>query len=60
MWQVEIQAKLEDKHVVKIHDTVSLPQEKQLFVVMDCCEGGNLMQWIRRCRKHQMLNETVS
>ena len=57
--QVEIQAKLDDKHVVKIFDTVQVPSAKQLFIVMEYCEGGNLMQWVERNRKHQLLNETV-
>ena len=46
--------------VVKILDTVSVTETRQLFIVMELCEGGNLFQWIQRNRKHKMLNETVS
>ena len=58
--QVQIQAQIDDSHVVKILDTVSATETRQLFIIMEYCEGGNLLQWIRRNRKHKMLNETVS
>ncbi len=57
--QVELQAKIDDKHVVKIFDTVQSPSTKQLFIIMEYCEGGNLLQWVERNRKHDLLNETV-
>lgn len=57
--QVQIQAGLEDEHVVKIFDTISLPEKGQLFIIMEFCEGGNLLQWIKRNRRHQQLNQTV-
>ena len=58
--KVQIQAQIDDSHVVKILDTVSVTETRQLFIVMELCEGGNLFQWIQRNRKHKMLNETVS
>lgn len=58
--KVQIQAQIDDAHVVKILDTVSVTETRQLFIVMELCEGGNLLQWIQRNRKHKMLNETVS
>lgn len=58
--KVQIQAQIDDSHVVKILDTVSVTEMRQLFIVMELCEGGNLFQWIQRNRKHKMLNETVS
>ena len=58
--KVQIQAQIDDSHVVKILDTVSVTETSQLFIVMELCEGGNLFQWIQRNRKHKMLNETVS
>lgn len=58
--QVQIQAQIDDSHVVKILDTVSATETRQLFIIMEYCEGGNLLQWIRRNRKHKMLNEIVS
>ncbi len=45
--------------MVKIVDTISVPEALQLFIVMEYCEGGNLREWIRRNRKHSALNETV-
>lgn len=57
--EVEIQAGLDDDHVVRIHDTIPLMHERELFVVMEYCEAGNLMQWIRRIRKHHMVTELL-
>ena len=57
--QVQIQAGLEDDHVVKIYDTISLPDKKEMFIVMEYCEGGNLLQWIQRTRRHKLLNQMV-
>ncbi len=45
--------------MVKIYDTISLPEKEQLFIVMEFCEGGNLQQWIKRNRRHQQLNQIV-
>ena len=56
---MQIQAAIDDKHVVKIFDTIKIPSAKQLFIVMGFCEGGNLLEWVKRNRKHQLLNETV-
>lgn len=56
---MKIQADIDADRVVKIVDTVSLPEARQLFIVMEYCEGGNLREWIRRSRKHGTLNETV-
>ena len=57
--QVQIQAGIDDKHVVKIYDTINVPGTKKLFIVMEFCEGGNLLQWIKRNRKHKMLNQKI-
>ena len=57
--QVQIQAGLEDDHVVKIYDTISLPDKNEMFIVMEYCEGGNLLQWIQRTRRHKLLNQMV-
>lgn len=57
--QVEIQAKMDDVHVVKILDTVSVPSSRCLVIIMEYCEGGNLLQWIKRSRRHELLNEPI-
>ena len=57
--QVQIQAYIDADHVVKIRDTILLPEAKQLVIIMEYCEGGNLREWIRRNRKHGTLSETV-
>ena len=57
--QVQIQAGIDDKHVVKIYDTINVPGTKKLFIVMEFCEGGNLLQWIKRNRKHKLLNQKI-
>ena len=44
---------------MKIYDTISIQEGKKLFIVMEYCEGGNLLQWIKRNRKHKLLNEKV-
>ena len=54
-----IQAKMDDIHVVKIFDTVTIPSLKRMVIVMEYCEGGNLLQWIKRNRRHQLLNERL-
>lgn len=28
-------------------------------MIMEYCEGGNLLEWIKRNRRHQLLNEKV-
>ena len=45
---------------MKIYDTISLPDKRQMFVVMEYCDGGNLLQWIKRSRRHKLLNQLVS
>ena len=57
--QVKIQADLDADNVVKIYDTISLPERDQMFIVMEYCEGGNLLQWIKRHRRHQLINQLV-
>ena len=57
--QVQIQAGIDDKHVVKIYDTINIHEAKKLFIVMEYCEGGNLLQWIKRNRKYKLLNEKL-
>lgn len=57
--EVEIQAGLNDDHVVRIFDTIPLLHERELCVVMEFCEAGNLMQWIKRIRKHHMVTELL-
>ena len=56
--QVRIQAGVNDEQVVKIYDTITV-EEKEMFIVMEYCEGGNLLQWIKRSRRHKLLNQTV-
>lgn len=50
---------MEDEHVVKIYDTITLSDKGQMFIVMEYCEGGNLQQWIKRSRRHKLRNQTV-
>lgn len=59
MKEVRIQAGVEDEHVVKIYDTITLSDKGQMFIVMEYCEGGNLQQWIKRSRRHKLRNQTV-
>ena len=30
-----------------------------MVIIMEYCEGGNLLEWIKRCRRHELLNEAV-
>jgi len=55
--QVEIQARVDDPHVVKIYETFMLASVKKMVIIMEYCDGGNLLEWIKRCRKHELLNE---
>ena len=45
--------------MVRIHETITV-EGKEMFIVMEYCEGGNLYQWIKRTRRHKLLNQTVS
>ena len=58
-WKVEIQAKIDDIHVVKIFETISIPMSKRMVIVMEYCDGGNLLQWVERNRRHELLNERL-
>ena len=55
--QVHLQAQLQDPHVVNVYDMIESGNE--LVIIMEFCEGGNLMEWIERNRRHQMINEKV-
>ena len=44
---------------MKIYDTIALPAKEEMFIVMEYCEGGNLLEWIKRNRRHKLLNEIV-
>ena len=57
--QVSIQAKIDDTHVVKIYDTIRIPSNGRMVIVMEYCEGGNLHEWIKRNRRHESLNECI-
>ena len=56
---MNIQAKIDDEHVVKIFDTVLIPSSRRMVIVMEYCEGGNLLEWVKRGRRHQLLNEQL-
>ena len=56
--QVHLQAQLQDPHVVNVYDMIESGNE--LVIIMEFCEGGNLMEWIERNRRHQMINEKVA
>ena len=58
MLQVKIQAGVEYEQVVKIYETI-IVEEKEMFIIMEYCEGGNLLQWIKRRRRHNLINQTV-
>ena len=58
--QVKLQANVEDEQVVRIFDTVTSPATEEMFIIMEYCEGGNLLQWIKRTRRHNLINQTVS
>ncbi|XP_011404382.2 PREDICTED: myosin light chain kinase A-like [Amphimedon queenslandica] len=55
--EIMLQAGINDKNVVKIHDVMS--NEESLIMIMEYCEGGNLFDWIKRNRRHDSLNEKV-
>lgn len=55
--QIMLQAGINDRNVVKIHDVMS--NEDSLIMIMEYCEGGNLFDWIKRNRRHDSLNEKV-
>lgn len=50
---------MDDVHVVKIFDTVVVPSAKRLVIIMEYCDGGNLLEWIKRNRRHELLNELI-
>ena len=50
---------MDDVHVVRIFDTLSVPSSRCLVIIMEYCEGGNLLQWIKRSRRHDLLNEPI-
>ena len=50
---------MDNEHVVKIFDTVQVPSAKRLVIIMEYCDGGNLMQWIKRNRRHKLINELI-
>ena len=52
-----MQADINDDHIVKIHDVLS--DSNRLIMIMEYCEGGNLFDWIKRNRRHDILNEKV-
>ena len=55
---MEIQARIDDPHVVKITEWFVLSSAKKMVIIMEFCSGGNLLEWIKRCRRHKLLNET--
>ena len=57
--QVQIQAEVKDEQVVRILETIAVVDRQEMFIVMEYCEGGNLLQWIKRSRRHKLLNQTV-
>ena len=44
--------------MVKVYDTVEYVHD--LIMVMEYCEGGNLLEWIERNRRHDGLNEKAN
>lgn len=50
---------MDNVHVVKIFDTVVIPSAKRLVIIMEYCDGGNLLQWIKRNRRHKLINELI-
>ena len=51
---------MEVEQVVRIYETITVSERQEMFIVMEYCEGGNLLQWIKRNRRHRLINQTVS
>jgi NIMA (never in mitosis gene a)-related kinase len=55
--EIHLQASINDDHIIKVHEIIE--SETVLVMVMEYCEGGNLLEWIKRNRRHDLLNEKV-
>ena len=68
--EVNILRELNHSNIVKYHDRIIDKQRAKIYIIMEFCDGGDLQQLIRRCRKTQdsigedfiwkVLSQTVS
>ena len=68
--EVNILRELNHANIVKYFDRIIDKQRAKIYIIMEYCDGGDLQQLIRRCRKTQdsigedfiwkVLSQTVS
>lgn len=51
--EVNILRELNHPHIVKYYDRIIDRENAKIYIIMEYCEGGDLAQIIRRCRKQQ-------
>jgi serine/threonine protein kinase len=51
--EVNILRELSHVNIVKYHDRLIDKQKAKIYIIMEYCDGGDLQQLIRRCRKSQ-------
>ena len=49
--EVNILRELSHANIVKYYDRIIDKQKAKIFIIMEHCDGGDLQQLIRRCRK---------
>lgn len=58
--EVNILRDLSHPNIVKYYDRIIDKQNAKIYIIMEFCEGGDLAQIIRRCRKqHDHIAEDV-
>ena len=51
--EVNILRELSHANIVKYFDRIIDKQRAKIYIIMEYCDGGDLQQLIRRCRKTQ-------
>jgi len=51
--EVNILQNLSHPHIVRYHDRIIDKQNAKIYIIMECCEKGDLAQLVRKCRKGQ-------
>ena len=53
MSEVNILRELQHTNIVKYHDRIIDKLKAKIYIIMEYCDGGDLQQLIRRCKKSQ-------
>ena len=48
--EVNILRELRHENIVRYHDKVLDKRNTTLYIIMEYCAGGDLSQWMRRCK----------